>query len=126
MMSPFCLLYDCDGTLVDSEPLLAEEMERSLTEAGLTFRASDYTGEFRGARFRHIVATLEARYGRVDAERLKMLEQRMRANLDRRLASDLKTIEGAVEALAPERVILLPDGVEDLWNAEFADLVTLA
>jgi HAD superfamily hydrolase (TIGR01509 family) len=100
MVRPLCLLFDCDGTLVDSEPLLAEEMEHSLTEAGLPFRASNYTGEFRGARFRHIVATLEARYGSVDAERLKMLEQRMRANLDRRLASDLETIEGAAEALA--------------------------
>ncbi len=26
----------------------------------------------------------------------------------------------------PERVLLLPDGVEDLWNAELADLVALA
>ncbi|MGE5763877.1 MAG: hypothetical protein ACM3ZF_08405, partial [Mycobacterium leprae] len=34
--------------------------------------------------------------------------------------------EGAVEALAPQRVILLPDGVEDLWNEELADLVALA
>ncbi|NEE04066.1 ABC-F family ATP-binding cassette domain-containing protein [Phytoactinopolyspora halotolerans] len=34
--------------------------------------------------------------------------------------------EGAVEALAPERVLLLPDGAEDLWNADYADLVTLA
>jgi len=34
--------------------------------------------------------------------------------------------EGAVEALAPERVILLPDGVEDIWSDEFADLVALA
>jgi ATPase subunit of ABC transporter with duplicated ATPase domains len=34
--------------------------------------------------------------------------------------------EGAVAALEPERVLLLPDGVEDLWNAEYADLVTLA
>jgi len=34
--------------------------------------------------------------------------------------------EGAVEALAPERLILLPDGVEDLWNDEYADLVALA
>ncbi|MFC7327300.1 ABC-F family ATP-binding cassette domain-containing protein [Marinactinospora rubrisoli] len=34
--------------------------------------------------------------------------------------------EGAVEALQPERVILLPDGVEDVWNAEFADLIALA
>jgi ATPase subunit of ABC transporter with duplicated ATPase domains len=34
--------------------------------------------------------------------------------------------EGAVDALAPERLILLPDGVEDLWNADYADLVALA
>ncbi|MCX9191084.1 ABC transporter [Carbonactinospora thermoautotrophica] len=34
--------------------------------------------------------------------------------------------EGAVEALNPERIILLPDGVEDLWSDEYADLVALA
>jgi ATPase subunit of ABC transporter with duplicated ATPase domains len=34
--------------------------------------------------------------------------------------------EGAVEALSPDRVLLLPDGVEDHWNAELADLVALA
>ena len=34
--------------------------------------------------------------------------------------------EGAVEALRPERVLILPDGVEDLWGRDYADLVTLA
>jgi ATPase subunit of ABC transporter with duplicated ATPase domains len=34
--------------------------------------------------------------------------------------------EGAVQALGPERVVLLPDGVEDAWSEEFADLVALA
>ncbi|MDO8107505.1 ABC-F family ATP-binding cassette domain-containing protein [Isoptericola sp. b441] len=34
--------------------------------------------------------------------------------------------EGAVEALAPQRVVLLPDGDEDLWNDDYADLVSLA
>jgi ATPase subunit of ABC transporter with duplicated ATPase domains len=34
--------------------------------------------------------------------------------------------EGAVDALGPERVLLLPDGVEDLWSADLADLVALA
>ena len=34
--------------------------------------------------------------------------------------------EGAVEALEPERVLLLPDAVEDLWNETYLDLVTLA
>ena len=34
--------------------------------------------------------------------------------------------EGAVEALDPDRVLLLPDGVEDLWNPDYADLISLA
>jgi ATPase subunit of ABC transporter with duplicated ATPase domains len=34
--------------------------------------------------------------------------------------------EGAVEALAPERVVLLPDGVEDAWSEDLSELVALA
>ena len=34
--------------------------------------------------------------------------------------------EGAVDALDPDRVLLLPDGTEDLWSAEYAELVSLA
>ena len=34
--------------------------------------------------------------------------------------------EGAVEALEPERVLLLPDGVEDHWSSDYRDLVSLA
>ena len=34
--------------------------------------------------------------------------------------------EGAVAALQPDRVLILPDGVEDLWSEEYADLISLA
>jgi len=34
--------------------------------------------------------------------------------------------EGAVEALRPEKVLLLPDAVEDYWSPDLADLVALA
>jgi ATPase subunit of ABC transporter with duplicated ATPase domains len=34
--------------------------------------------------------------------------------------------EGAVEALNPERVLILPDGTEDHWNRDYQDLVALA
>jgi ATPase subunit of ABC transporter with duplicated ATPase domains len=34
--------------------------------------------------------------------------------------------EGAVRALDPDRVLLLPDGDEDLWSEDYADLVSLA
>jgi ATPase subunit of ABC transporter with duplicated ATPase domains len=34
--------------------------------------------------------------------------------------------EGAVAALDPERVLLMPDGDEDLWSDDYLDLITLA
>jgi ATPase subunit of ABC transporter with duplicated ATPase domains len=34
--------------------------------------------------------------------------------------------EGAVRALSPDKVILLPDGDEDLWREDYLDLVALA
>ncbi len=33
---------------------------------------------------------------------------------------------GATEALDPQRVVLLPDGTEDFWSADYADLIELA
>ncbi|MCT1998294.1 ATP-binding cassette domain-containing protein [Brachybacterium muris] len=33
---------------------------------------------------------------------------------------------GAVTALSPERVLVMPDAVEDLWNSEYEELVQLA
>jgi ATPase subunit of ABC transporter with duplicated ATPase domains len=60
------------------------------------------------------------------------LDPRSREEVLRALASYAGSVvlvthdEGAVEALQPERVILLPDGVEDRWSEELADLVALA
>ncbi len=34
--------------------------------------------------------------------------------------------EGAVLALQPEKILLLPDGVEDLWGPDYLDLISLA
>src|SRR4051812_25855189 len=34
--------------------------------------------------------------------------------------------EGAVHALEPDRVLILPEGTEDLWSVDYADLVSLA
>ncbi|HCS60240.1 MAG TPA: ABC transporter [Microbacterium sp.] len=33
---------------------------------------------------------------------------------------------GAVQSLNPERVLILPDGVEDIWSQEYQDLIELA
>ncbi|SDB87787.1 ATPase components of ABC transporters with duplicated ATPase domains [Raineyella antarctica] len=34
--------------------------------------------------------------------------------------------EGAVQALDPDRVLLLPDGDEDIWSPEYGELISLA
>ncbi|TFJ95335.1 enoyl-CoA hydratase [Platysternon megacephalum] len=34
--------------------------------------------------------------------------------------------EGAVAALEPQRVLLLPDGAEDMWSRDYLDLIALA
>lgn len=34
--------------------------------------------------------------------------------------------EGAVRSLNPERVLILPDGVEDIWGRDYIDLIELA
>jgi ATPase subunit of ABC transporter with duplicated ATPase domains len=34
--------------------------------------------------------------------------------------------DGAVLALNPERVVIMPDGVEDHWSEEYQELIALA
>ncbi len=34
--------------------------------------------------------------------------------------------EGAVEALKPERVLILPEGTEDHWNPDYSDLISIS
>ena len=34
--------------------------------------------------------------------------------------------DGAVAALQPHRVLLLPDGAEDMWTPDYEDLISLA
>ncbi|ARS51873.1 HAD family hydrolase [Kushneria konosiri] len=100
-----CLIFDCDGTLVDSEPLLAEVLAQTLPEAGLPFRASDYMNEFRGVVYGHIVAELEQRHGSVDETVKREAETRMRARLMAGLKDSLIVIEGieaSLETLMPD------------------------
>jgi HAD superfamily hydrolase (TIGR01509 family) len=100
MARPTCLLFDCDGTLVDSEPLLAAEMSSALSGVGLPFLASDYMGEFRGTRFKKIVAELQSRHGEIDPDHLEDVEASMRRRLLQRLETELLPLPGVPEALA--------------------------
>jgi HAD superfamily hydrolase (TIGR01509 family) len=94
-----CLLFDCDGTLVDSEILLAEVMGDILPEFGLPFSARQYMDEFRGVRFQTIVQTLEKRFQTLAEDAFSQLEAGMRARMEARMRAELVAIPGMVAAL---------------------------
>ncbi|MDR5906464.1 HAD-IA family hydrolase [Franzmannia qiaohouensis] len=100
MTTPLCLLFDSDGTLVDSEILLAEVMAEVLPRFGLPFTPRQYMQTFRGVRFLTIVLALEQRHGALDAARRERLEQDMRALMERRMRAELMPIAGMADALA--------------------------
>ncbi|WP_163558960.1 HAD-IA family hydrolase [Halomonas sp. NO4] len=100
MSTPYCLLFDSDGTLVDSEILLAQVMAETLPRFGLPFTAEQYMAEFRGVRFLTIVLELESRHVTLDATQRQQLEDRMRERMEARMRAELQAIAGIPEALA--------------------------
>ena len=97
--SHFCLLFDCDGTLVDSEILLADVMGEIFPEFGLPFSAQQCMEEFRGVRFHTIVHTLEHRFHKLTEEALTQLEAGMRTRMEARMRAELVAIPGIPDAL---------------------------
>ncbi|MDN3525243.1 HAD-IA family hydrolase [Halomonas sabkhae] len=97
--APLCLLFDSDGTLVDSEILLAEVMADVLTEHGLPFTARQYMEEFRGVRFYDIVDTQQRLHGTLSEDSLTHLEAAMRTHMQTRMEAELVAIDGMPETL---------------------------
>ncbi|MDR5890876.1 MULTISPECIES: HAD family hydrolase [Halomonas] len=115
MPQPLCLLFDSDGTLVDSEILLAEVMAEILPRHGLPFTARQYMDEFRGVRFLSIVQALEAHHGSLDEARRRSAEDEMRARMEARMRAELAAIDGmpaALEALAEHPRAVVSNGPE--------------
>ena len=58
------VIFDCDGTLVDSEVLTNEVLVEAAAEHGLVVSVDDAVRAFRGGKMADCVAQLEARLGR--------------------------------------------------------------
>ena len=56
------LIFDCDGTLVDSELLGHIAMERCLSNVGITDDAASLLSRYRGGKLAKIIADLEMRH----------------------------------------------------------------
>lgn len=115
MTQPLCLLFDSDGTLVDSEILLATVMGELLPGFGLPFTARQYMEEFRGVRFKTIIETLEERHGSLAAGRFAVMEAEMREVMEARMRAELVAIAGipeALDALAAHPKAIVSNGPE--------------
>ncbi len=58
------IIFDCDGTLVDSEPIWHEVLVEAVGEHGLVLSVEEAITAFRGGKMADCVAQLEVRLGR--------------------------------------------------------------
>ncbi len=90
------VIFDCDGVIVDSEPVSNRIIAEDLTAQGWPMRTEDATRLFLGATLPDMVPTIETRLG-------KTLPATWQADLTVRivaaLAVEATPIPGAVEAL---------------------------
>jgi HAD superfamily hydrolase (TIGR01509 family) len=61
-MAVGCVIFDCDGTLVDSELLSSIALSRALASLSVTESGEALLRRYRGARLANIFADLEARH----------------------------------------------------------------
>jgi len=90
------VIFDCDGTLVDSEEISTEVLAHSLTGHGLPTTAAEAQREYQGLLLSEIDALAEARLGRpLPSDWLEAFE-RDRAERFRR---ELRPVAGAAETV---------------------------
>jgi HAD superfamily hydrolase (TIGR01509 family) len=90
------VIFDCDGVLVDSEPLSNRLLAEALSEIGLPMTAEETVREFMGRSWATVAAAVEERLGRpAPPELAESYHARLFEAFDR----ELEPIPGVVAAL---------------------------
>ncbi len=90
------VIFDCDGVLVDSEPIAVRIDVEMLAEAGVTMSAEEVIERFVGRSPEVIVAETEARIGRRLPDGWF---ERTEARIREAYATELRPVAGIAEAL---------------------------
>jgi len=93
---PDAIIFDCDGTLVDSETLSAEVFAEALNELGLALTGAEALAAFRGRRMAACLDDAAARLGRPLPPEF---EPRLRDRTAEVFEAQLREIEGATALL---------------------------
>lgn len=96
-MQPQLIIFDCDGVLVDSEIIAARVEAAMISEAGFAITPEEMMERYSGLTTKDILFRIEAE-SQVPFQ--ASLLDRMKETLDRKLASDVRAIDGAAAAVA--------------------------
>jgi HAD superfamily hydrolase (TIGR01509 family) len=95
--SRLLVIFDCDGVLVDSEPIAARLTAEAVSELGWPMSAELAKAEFLGDTFANIIRRVEEKIGRkVPAD----WPARSQANLLAALKRELTPVQGVRSAIA--------------------------
>ena len=106
------IIFDCDGVLVDSEPLAMRVLLKAIAEAGIEIDAESGFREFLGRSLATVTARLEETHGlRLDAAAL----ERMRRELYETFRRELKPHGVGVSLVEPGRI------ATPIWDKSMED-----
>ena len=95
-LRPELIVFDCDGVLVDSEPIANRDMAEAITALGWPMNTADCIARFKGHHFDTIIAAIEDRLGRPPpADWLPDMRARTNAAFER----ELKPVPGVLKTL---------------------------
>ena len=95
-MAPELVIFDCDGVLVDTEPVSNRVMAEMIREAGVAMSVEEVTEAFAGMRLDDIALGVEERLGKSLPEGWVIAFEERRANEFRK---GVEAIPGVADAL---------------------------
>jgi HAD superfamily hydrolase (TIGR01509 family) len=108
------IIYDCDGTLIDSETIAGAECARAITSLGLSYTVEAFNLKFTGIPARITWQMLEQELGRPLPEGFS---EAVNVEIHRRFHEELELIAGvreAVEQLGQPRCVASSTGLPSL------------
>ena len=105
-LRPSLVIFDCDGVLVDSEPIAARLTAEAVSELGWQMSAEVAKAEFLGDTFSNIIRRVEAKLGHaVPADWPPRSQANLLAALEREL-QPVPGVQSAIEALVATGISL--------------------
>ncbi len=99
MVDNILVIFDCDGVLVDSEPLAARVLAEAVSKLGIAMDSEEAETTFLGCSMEMVVEIVEARLGRpVEADFTARFLDQLHAEMGRDLAA-ISGVGGAIEKI---------------------------